>query len=173
MRTKDDVTLAASERLFERAPNVWSLAALEEEEIAARIYPAGFYRTKARNLRRIAVTLRDDFGGRVPDTEQGLLALSGVGRKTANLVLGLGFSVPAICVDTHVHRIPNRLGMLSTKNPEQTEEALKESLPKEYWIEINGLLVAFGQQVCTPVSPWCSRCPLADRCPQIGVTRSR
>ncbi|MFP4483963.1 MAG: endonuclease III domain-containing protein [Spirochaetaceae bacterium] len=173
LRTKDQVTIAASDRLFHRAPNALSLAAMAEDEIAALIYPAGFYRTKAKNLREIARRIVGDHGGLVPDTEEGLLALPGVGRKTANLVLGLGFSIPAICVDTHVHRIPNRLGIIETKTPEQTEEALKESLPREYWIDVNGLLVAFGQQVCTPVSPRCSRCPLSAACRRVGVERSR
>jgi endonuclease-3 len=173
LRTKDEVTKSASDRLFRRAPTAADLATMPEEEIAEIIYPAGFYRTKARNLRSIAETLQQEYGGRVPDTEAGLLTLPGVGRKTANLVLGLGFGLPAICVDTHVHRIPNRLGIVETKTPDKTEEALQESLPREYWIEINGLLVAFGRQVCTPVSPWCSTCPLAERCPRIGVTRSR
>lgn len=173
LRTKDQVTFQASDRLFAQAPDAAALAALSEEEIAGLIYPAGFYRTKARNLRAIARALQEEHGGAVPATEDGLLALPGVGRKTANLVLGLGFGIPAICVDTHVHRIPNRLGLVGTKTPEQTEEALKESLPIEYWIDINGLLVSFGQQICTPVSPWCSRCPLAELCARVGVTHSR
>jgi endonuclease-3 len=115
----------------------------------------------------------NDYAGSVPGREDALLALPGVGRKTANLVLGLGFGIPAICVDTHVHRIPNRLGMIETTTPEQTEEALKESLPEEYWIDVNGLLVAFGQRICTPVSPWCSTCPLSAVCRRVGVDRSR
>ena len=173
LRTKDQVTIDASSRLFARAPDAPALARLPEDEIARLIYPAGFYRTKAKNLRQIAHILVADYGGSVPSVEDALLALPGVGRKTANLVLGLGFGIPAICVDTHVHRIPNRLGMIETTTPEQTEEALKESLPEEYWIDVNGLLVAFGQRICTPVSPWCSTCPLSAVCRRVGVDRSR
>ncbi len=109
----------------------------------------------------------------MPNNKEELLALPGVGGKTANLVLGLAFGIPAICVDTHVHRIPNRLGMIETRTPEQTEAALAEQLPKDYWIEFNGLAVPFGQQICTPVSPWCSRCPLSEHCSRVGVERSR
>lgn len=173
LRTKDGVTIAASNRLFAEYPGARELARAPVEQVAELIYPAGFYRTKAKNLTTIAAILLRDHGGRVPDSEEALLELPGVGRKTANLVLGLGFNVPAICVDTHVHRIPNRLGKIATNSPEQTEEALKESLPKSYWIDVNGLLVGFGQQVCTPVSPWCSRCPVAAYCRRVGVERSR
>ena len=173
LRTKDEVTTEASVRLFSRAATPRDLAAVPAEEIARLIYPAGFYNTKARSIREIAHTISHEFGGSVPQTREELLALPGVGRKTANLVLGLGFGIPAICVDTHVHRIPNRLGLVETNTPEQTEQALEESLPYEYWIEINGLLVRFGQQVCTPVSPWCSRCPVSHLCPRMGVERSR
>lgn len=173
LRTKDEVTTAAGARLFEHAATPQALAALPVDDIASFIYPAGFYNTKARNLSSIARIIAARPGGDVPRTRAELLALPGVGRKTANLVLGLGFGIPAICVDTHVHRIPNRLGMIETTTPEQTEQALEEGLPQEYWIEINGLLVRFGQEVCTPVSPWCSLCPLADLCERVGVERRR
>ena len=173
LRTKDEVTSADSSRLFALADNVDLLADLEEDRIAQAIYPAGFYNTKARQLRQIAAILRDDFGGEVPATEADLLALPGVGRKTANLVLGLGFGKPAICVDTHVHRISNRLGLVRTKTPEQTERALTGVLPRDLWIPINDLLVTFGQNRCHPISPRCASCVLADLCPRIGVTRSR
>jgi endonuclease-3 len=173
LRTKDQVTTEAGARLFSRASTPASVAALETEDIAGLIFPAGFYNTKARNIKDIARTIAVDFDGVVPRTREALLELPGVGRKTANLVLGLGFGVPAICVDTHVHRIPNRLGLIATKTPEHTEHALEASLPHEYWIEINGLLVGFGQRTCTPVSPWCSTCPLSDLCARVGVERSR
>lgn len=173
LRTKDDVTTAASNRLFAEFPDASALARAPVERVAELIYPAGFYRTKARNLTTIAALLLRHHDGEVPDSEDALLELPGVGRKTANLVLGLGFHIPAICVDTHVHRIPNRLGKIATETPGQTEEALKESLPTAYWIDINGLLVGFGQRVCTPVSPWCSRCPVHDYCRRVGVERSR
>ncbi len=173
LRTKDAVTAAASARLFAVAATPPAVAALAEARIAKLIFPAGFYNTKAGQIREIARRIAAEHGGRVPADREALLALPGVGRKTANLVLGLGFGVPAICVDTHVHRISNRLGLVRTKTPEQTERALLEVLPKRCWIGINDLLVTFGQQVCEPVSPWCSRCPLAARCPRVGVTRSR
>ena len=173
LRTKDAVSAASSARLFAVAATPAAIEALDEARIAALIFPAGFYRTKARQIRAIARRIAAEHGGRVPPDLGALLALPGVGRKTANLVLGLGFGVPAICVDTHVHRISNRLGMVRTRTPEQTEHALEAVLPKRDWIDINDLLVTFGQQVCQPVSPWCSRCPLAARCPRIGVARSR
>jgi endonuclease-3 len=173
LRTKDEVTAEASRRLFEIAPTPDRLAKLEEDRIARAIYPAGFYNTKATQLKEIGRIIRDDFDDEVPASEADLLAMPGVGRKTANLVLGLGFGIPAICVDTHVHRISNRLGMVLTKTPEQTERALMEVLPRDLWVPINDLLVTFGQNRCHPTSPRCTDCPLADLCPRVGVTRSR
>lgn len=173
LRTKDEVTTQASRRLLELAATPAGVAELSEEDIAKAIYPAGFYNTKAKNIRTVSKTIRDDHEGETPSSLEELTALPGVGRKTANLVLGLGFGIPAICVDTHVHRIPNRLGWIDTKTPEQSEQALMEILPKRYWIEINGLLVGFGQRVCTPQSPRCSQCPLVAECQKVGVTRSR
>ena len=173
LRTKDEVTAESSRRLFAVAPTPSELSSLDEETIAKAIYPAGFYNTKAGQLKKIGRIIVQDHAGRVPATEEDLLALPGVGRKTANLVLGLGFDIPAICVDTHVHRISNRLGLISTENPEQSEKALNSVLPRDLWIPINDLLVTFGQNCCHPTSPHCSRCPLADLCPRIGVTRSR
>ena len=173
LRTKDEVTAEASQRLFAIAPDSDRLARLEAEDIAKTIYPAGFYNTKSRQLNEIGRILRDEYGGEVPPDESALLALPGVGRKTANLVLGLGFGIPAICVDTHVHRISNRLGLVETKTPEQTERALNEVLPRDLWVPINDLLVTFGQNRCHPTSPRCTECPLEDLCPRIGVTRFR
>jgi endonuclease-3 len=173
LRTKDEVTAEASRRLFEIAPTPDRLAKLEEDRIARAIYPAGFYNTKATQLKEIGRIIRDDFDDEVPASEADLLAMPGVGRKTANLVLGLGFGIPAICVDTHVHRISNRLGMVLTKTPEQTERALIEVLPRDLWVPINDLLVTFGQNRCHPTSPRCTGCPLEDLCPRVGVTRSR
>ena len=173
LRTKDEVTAEASRRLFAIAPDPERLADLDVERIAKAIYPAGFYNTKARQLKDIGRILRDDYGGEVPPDESPLLALPGVGRKTANLVLGLGFGIPAICVDTHVHRISNRLGLVNTKTPEKTERALNQVLPRDLWVPINDLLVTFGQNRCHPTSPRCTGCPLDDLCPRIGVTRFR
>ena len=173
LRTKDEVTAQASARLFAVAATPEALARLPQSRIAKLIFPAGFYNTKAKQIREISRRIARDHGDRVPADREALLALPGVGRKTANLVLGLGFGIPAICVDTHVHRISNRLALVRTKNPEETEHALEKVLPRRLWIEINDLLVTFGQNVCQPVSPWCSTCPLAARCPRIGVGRHR
>lgn len=173
LRTKDQVTRDASERLFKLADTPEALAALKVKDIEKAIYPAGFYRTKAANLKELAGVLAREYRGRVPDTIEELLKLRGVGRKTANLVVTMGFGKPGICVDTHVHRITNRWGLVKTPTPEKTEFALREVLPGRYWIEINDLLVAFGQNVCTPVSPRCSSCNLFGLCDRVGVEKSR
>jgi len=173
LRTKDEVTAAASARLLARAPDPAALAGLSAAAIARRIYPAGFYRTKARHLREAARLLIERHDGRVPEAMEELLELPGVGRKTANLVRNLGFGLPGICVDTHVHRISNRLGWVRTRTPLETEKALEARLPRRYWIPVNGLLVAFGQRTCTPQSPKCSQCPIRAHCARVGVTRSR
>ncbi|HBO36642.1 MAG TPA: endonuclease III [Sphaerochaeta sp.] len=173
LRTKDEVTLAASQRLFALAGDPYAMAGLSEEAIEQAIHPAGFYKTKARNIRLISEILIAQYNGRVPDTREQLLTLPGVGIKTANLTLNLGYQIDAICVDCHVHQIANRLGWVETKTPEQTEIALQHVMPRRFWIPLNELLVRFGQLICTPVSPFCSKCPQAERCPKIGVVRSR
>jgi endonuclease-3 len=173
LRTKDDVTLRASAALLARAPTPAALAALPEARIAKLIFPAGFYRTKAKHLREVGRLIMKEHGGAVPSTMEELLALPGVGRKTANLVRNLGFGLPGICVDTHVHRISNRMGWVTTTTPEKTERALMDILPARYWIEINEILVRYGQSVCTPVSPRCSSCPVTEWCGRHGVGRSR
>ncbi len=173
LRTKDAVTAIASKRLYELADSPTAMLKLGAHEIEKAIYPVGFYRTKARNILTVCRELVDRYGGRVPDDIDALVALPGVGRKTANLVITLGFGKPGICVDTHVHRITNRWGYVMTKTPEQTEMALREKLPQEYWIEINDELVSFGQHLCHPTSPRCSICPLAQYCDRVGVKRSR
>lgn len=173
LRTKDEVTAAASARLFRLATAPRGMADLPPTAIARAIYPAGFYRTKAKTIREICRTLLERHGGTVPDTMEDLLALKGVGRKTANLVLTVGFGKPGICVDTHVHRISNRLGIVATRTPEQTEFALRQVLPRRHWIPYNDLLVTFGQNICKPISPLCSRCPVAALCPQIAVGTRR
>ena len=173
LRTKDEVTSRASEALLTLAPSPAALADLPAQRIARAIYPAGFYHTKADHLRTMSRILLDRHGGKVPPDMNALLALPGVGRKTANLVRNLGFGLPGICVDTHVHRISNRMGWVVTRTPERTEEALMAVLPKRYWIPINELLVRYGQTVCTPLSPWCSRCPVSRWCSRVGVGRAR
>jgi len=173
LRTKDETTGPAAERLFALADTPGAMLRLAPSSIERAIFPVGFYRTKARVLLGVCSDLLERFDGRVPDTIDALLTLKGVGRKTANLVVTVGFHKPGICVDVHVHRISNRWGYVRTKTPEQTEMALRARLPRRYWIGYNDLLVSFGQNLCLPVSPWCSRCPLADLCPRLGVTRSR
>lgn len=173
LRTKDDVTRAASHRLFQVARTPREILELPEEEIARLIFPVGFYKTKARRLKEVSADILERFGGAVPDNLDELLKLPGVGRKTANLVITLGYGKQGICVDTHVHRVSNRLGYVSTKTPEQTEMELRKKLPPEYWIEYNDLLVAWGQNICKPISPFCSRCAIRSYCQQVGVTRHR
>ncbi|MBN1968371.1 MAG: endonuclease III [Candidatus Delongbacteria bacterium] len=160
LRTKDEVTSIASERLFEIADSADKLAKLDSEIIEKLIYPVGFYKRKAIQIKQICIEIIDNYGGNVPDNLNDLLKFKGVGRKTANLVLSLGFKIPAICVDVHVHRISNRFGFVETKTPEETEFVLMGKLPKSNWNDINDLLVAFGQTICRPVSPKCILCPL-------------
>jgi len=173
LRTKDEVTALASARIFARAQTAEEMACLPADEISQLIYPAGFYRTKAAQISLLSQRLVEEYHGIVPDDIDELLRFKGVGRKTANLVVTLGFGKPGICVDIHVHRICNRLGYVSTKNPDETERVLRLQLPTEYWIEINDLLVAFGQNHCHPVSPRCSSCSLSGICDRIGVKAFR
>lgn len=173
LRTQDEVTAEASRRLFALADTPESMAALDEAAIARAIRPANFYPTKARRIREISARLAREHGGQVPADLDVLLTFPGVGRKTANLVLTEGHDLPGVCVDTHVHRILNRLGLVRTRAPIETEFALREVLPREYWKPINTYLVSFGQRVCRPQSPHCSRCPLARWCERVGVGRSR
>jgi endonuclease III len=173
LRTKDEVTAKATARLFDQARTPEQMLAVGEKQVAELIYPVGFYPTKAKRLMAISRILLDQYQGRVPETMALLLALPGVGRKTANLVLVEGFKKEAICVDTHVHRISNRIGYVQTRTPDQTEFALRDKLPRKHWIGYNELLVAFGQVICRPVSPFCSKCPVAAICPRLGVTTHR
>jgi endonuclease-3 len=173
LRTQDTTTGPAAARLFAVADTPERLLTLTPARIAELIYPVGFYRTKAQVILGISRDLLAHHGGRVPDTIEALLKLGGVGRKTANLVVTMGFNKPGICVDTHVHRISNRLGYVRTRTPEETEMALRATLPRRFWIGYNDLLVSFGQNVCMPISPKCSTCPLSTLCPRVGVTTSR
>ena len=173
LRTKDETTLPASERLFALADTPETMIKLSVEKIEKTIFPVGFYRTKARVILKICEDLLTQHKGRVPDTLEELLAFKGVGRKTANLVLTEGFGKPAMCVDTHVHRISNRFGYVNTKTPEETEMALRKKLPGEYWMDYNALLVTWGQNICRPISPLCSICSANRICQRRGVTTSR
>jgi endonuclease-3 len=173
LRTQDRTTGAASARLFALADTPERMARLDREVIEKAIYPVGFYRNKAAQILEICRVLPDRYEGRVPDEIDELLKFKGVGRKTANLVVTLGFGKPGICVDTHVHRICNRWGYVGTQSPEETEFALRDKLPREYWLIINDLLVTFGQNQCLPVSPRCSICPVHHLCDRVGVAKSR
>jgi endonuclease-3 len=172
-RTKDTVTIEASRRLLRRANTPKALSALSVPEIEKLIYPVGFYKTKAKNVRETCQILQDRYDGRVPGTIEELIKLPGVGRKTANLVVTIGFDRDGICVDTHVHRITNLFGYLKTKTPEETEFALREKLPRKEWKTYNDILVTFGQNLCIPASPWCSRCPVEKYCEKVGLKRHR
>jgi endonuclease-3 len=173
LRTQDSTTAQASRRLFALAQSPDTMVRLTAKKIEQAIFPVGFYRTKAKTILEICRKLNEEYRGRVPDEIDELIKFKGVGRKTANLVVTLGYNKPGICVDTHVHRISNRWGYVKTATPEKTEVALREKLPKQYWIEYNDLLVSFGQQLCRPISPLCSQCPVAKYCSQIGVTVKR
>jgi endonuclease-3 len=173
LRTRDTLTAQVAPRLFAVADTPAAMRELSEDRLVELIYPVGFYRNKARTILRVSALLQEQHGGEVPADLDTLLALPGVGRKTANLVLTAGFGLPGICVDTHVHRICNRWGYVQTKTPDATELALREKLPREHWMPINGLLVTLGQNICHPTSPRCSACPVAEACARVGVTRSR
>lgn len=173
LRTKDKTTAEASKRLFSLADTPRKMIKLPARRIQKLIYPVGFYRNKAKTILGISGKIKEEFRGWVPDNLEDLLKFKGVGRKTANLVLGLGYNIPALCVDTHVHRISNRLGWVKTREPHATEEALQKIIPRNCWIKLNTLLVAFGQNICVPISPFCSRCYVYRYCKKIGVDKFR
>jgi endonuclease-3 len=172
-RTKDEVTYKVSRRLFSVANNPEKLSLLNEDQIASLIYPAGFYKVKAKNIKRTSQILYENYNSKVPEKMEELLKLPGVGRKTANLLLAVGFNKEGLCVDTHVHRISNRLGVVKTSSTYETEMALRLILPKSYWEIYNRLLVTFGQNICTPISPFCSKCVITRYCKRINVKKSR
>jgi len=173
LRTKDKTTIEASNRLFKVAVTPRDMVGLSVRDIEKIIYPVGFYRNKSKVISVLSLKIINDFKGQVPGNIDDLLSLRGVGRKTANLVLGLGFKIPAICVDTHVHRISNRLGWIKTNSPEETEKELGKIFPKRMWIGLNTTLVAFGQNLCVPVSPFCRICSVGKFCRKTGVMKTR
>jgi endonuclease-3 len=173
LRTKDTTTGPAALRLFSLADTPEKMLQLDQEIIEQAIYPVGFYRNKAQQILRISQQLTEKYDGYVPESIEELLAFKGVGRKTANLVVTLGFGKPGICVDTHVHRICNHWGYVNTKTPDETEARLREILPEQYWLRINDLLVTFGQNLCRPVSPFCSKCPVYSFCQRNNVIKNR
>ncbi len=173
LRTKDELTEKVMERLVKRARTPEALLKIPADELENLIYPVGFYRNKSKVLKNIARIITDTYKGIVPDSIDELLTIKGVGRKTANLVVTEAYGKPGICVDTHVHRISNRIGAVATKTPHQTEDALRKILPKQYWIIYNALLVTFGKRICSPLSPRCSQCPIAHLCARKGVAEHR
>jgi len=172
-RAKDEVTEAVSKKLFKKYPTAKKLAKAPLKQVVKIIKPIGFYNVKAKNITKTAKTIMTKFNGRVPKNFDDLVSLSGVGRKVANCVLAFAFDQPVIPVDTHVHRVSNRLGWIKTKNPKETEEKLKKILPKKYWDDFNNLFVKFGQTICVPISPFCSKCPISSYCKKINVNKSR
>ena len=173
LRTKDETTYPAAQRLFKLADTPQKMLELDPELIEKTIYPVGFYHNKTKTIHHISQELIDNYGGKVPDNLDELLKLKGVGRKTANLVLARGFKIPAICVDTHVHRISNRFGYVSTKDPTQTEMELRKKLPKKWWFTINTVLVRHGQEVCKPIGARCFECPVEKYCNKIDVKQAK
>ena len=169
LRTNDRTTYPATLRMLEFAKTPHDMKGVKVEDLAKAIYPVGFYENKAKQIIELSRQIDEELGGKVPDEIEELVKFNGVGRKTANLVLSRGFNKPAICVDVHVHRIFNRLGYVKTKNPEETEFALRKKLPVKYWIDINTLMVTHGQNVCKPINPKCSECPIEKYCKKIGV----
>jgi endonuclease III len=173
LRTKDETTEKAMDRLMERAHTPEELLSIPTEELERIIYPVGFYRNKSRLIKEISQTIIEKYHWKVPDTIEELTTIRGVGRKTANIVITEGFGKAGVAVDTHVHRISNRLGAVETKTPRQTEDALRKGLPREHWAVYNPLLVTHGKKTCTPLSPFCTRCPVTDLCAKVGVAKSR
>ena len=173
LRTRDQVTAEASERLFAISSDPHTLSKISLKKIEKAIFPVGFFHTKAKQIQNMSLKICEEFNGKTPDKIEDLIGLPGVGRKTANLVVTLGYGKPGICVDTHVHRICNRWGYVATTTPNQTEQVLREKLPYKFWVPFNSLLVPFGQNQCTPVSPRCSSCDLTNVCEKVGVTSSR
>lgn len=173
LRTQDKTTGIASMRLFQLASTPQKISGLTVKTIQKAIYPVGFYRVKAKRIKKISAEIVERYRSKVPDTIEELLKLEGVGRKTANLVVTLGYDKDGICVDTHVHRITNRWGLIKTENPTETEFSLRELLPVRYWKELNGMLVAFGQGICKPISPLCSICKINQYCAKVGVSKYR
>jgi endonuclease III len=173
LRTQDKNTKIASDRLFAVADTPKKIVKLSTPRLEKLIFSSGHYRKKAATLKHVSRVLIDEFDSKVPKTKDELLSIKGIGPKTANIVLAFAFGQAVLPIDTHCHRIPNRLGWINTKTPEQTEKELEKVLPKKYWNEFNGMFVLFGKEICQPISPWCSKCPISKFCPRKDVKRSR
>lgn len=167
LRTRDEVTFPVAEKLFQAADTPYRMTHLSYEELCKIIHSINYYKTKAENILSISKILIENYNGEVPPTMEELLSFRGVGRKTANIVISVGFQRPAIAVDTHVHRISNRLGLVSTKNPDETEFKLRTKLPEKHWRKWNQILVLHGKNTCKPITPLCSICPIIDFCNQV------
>ena len=173
LRTQDKNTEIASERLFAVADTPEGIVKLTTSRLEKLIFSSGHYHKKAQVLKHVSRVLIDDFDSKVPSMKEELLSIKGIGPKTANIVLAFAFGKDVLPIDIHCHRIPNRLGWVKTKTPEQTEKELERILPKKYWREFNGMFVLFGKEICQPISPWCSKCPIAKYCSRVGFVRSR
>jgi endonuclease-3 len=173
LRSRDETTERISKELFKIADNPEKILKIPLAKLEGIIYSAGHYHKKALVLKHVSYEILNRFNGKVPDVKEDLLSIKGIGPKTANIVLNFAFDKPTLPIDTHCHRIPNRLGWVETKTPEQTEKELEKILPKQYWFEFNGIFVLFGRTICQPISPWCSKCPVNKYCPKIGVIRTR
>jgi len=173
LRTQDKNTEKVSKRLFKVADTPRKIIKLPVKRLEKLVYSSGHYKKKARTLKHVSSEILKRFNGKVPKTKEKLLSIKGIGPKTANIVLNFAFNETVLPIDTHCHRIPNRLGWVKTKTPEKTEKELEKILPKKYWKEFNGIFVLFGKTICQPISPFCSKCPISIYCPRIGVKRSR
>ncbi len=173
LRTQDKNTEKASKSLFAVADTPEKILRLRQKKLEELIYSSGYYKNKAKTIKHVSEVILKKYDGKVPSTEQELLSIKGIGRKTANIVLAFAYNKPALPIDTHCHRIPNRLGWVKTKTPEQTEFELKKILPEKYWMEFNTLFIKFGKNICLPISPYCSKCPISFYCKKIGVEKSR
>lgn len=173
LRTQDRNTKIASDRLFAVADTPEKILNLPLNKLEKLIFSSGHYKKKSKTIQDVSKEIIERFNGKVPNEKEKLLSIKGIGPKTANIVLAFAFQQQVIPVDTHCHRIPNRLGWVKTKTPEETEKALEKILPKKYWSEFNAIFVLFGKTICQPISPWCSKCPISKYCPKINVVRSR
>jgi endonuclease-3 len=173
LRTKDSTTESISESLFKIADTPEKIIKLPLKKLEKIIFSSGHYHKKALTLKHVSKEILERFNNKVPDKKDELMSIKGIGPKTANIVLNFAFNQPVLPIDTHCHRLPNRLGWVQTKTPEKTELALEKILPKQYWFEFNGIFVLFGKTICQPISPWCSKCPINNYCPKINVEKSR
>ncbi len=173
LRARDETTEKISRELFKIADTPEKISKLSLKKLEKIIFSTGHYKKKAKTLKHVSRELINRFGSKVPKTREQLISIKGIGPKTANIVLAFAYNKPVIPVDTHVHRVSNRMGFVKTKTAEKTEPKLYKILPKKHWLNYNAILVQFGREICQPISPWCSKCPINKYCPKINVTKSR